>query len=77
MEVIEMSATAVPEKVCDALVENGFMSIREASDHLAMSVSAIYGLMAKGELRWAKFGKARRISKRSLLEYASRALVPA
>jgi excisionase family DNA binding protein len=66
----------VPAKVPDVLTEDGFTSIREASDYLAMSISAIYGLMARGELRFAKFGKARRISRRSLREFAGRALVP-
>jgi excisionase family DNA binding protein len=65
-------ATADPR---EALASEGFADLDEAQDYLSMSRSSIYKLMDSGELQYAKFGKARRIARRSLRDYARRCLV--
>jgi excisionase family DNA binding protein len=40
---------------------DGLARVREAQGFLAMSRSAVYALMDKGELEYVKIGKARRI----------------
>ena len=64
------SATEVPD-----LVGDGFVSIDEAKDYLRVSRNTVYGLMDRGVLRYGFVGKLRRISKRSLLDYANKVIV--
>jgi excisionase family DNA binding protein len=56
-------------------VEEGFVGIAEAATFLKLSRSKVYLLMDGGELPYAKFGKARRIPKRALREFAERSMV--
>lgn len=66
-----MSAAA--EKKTD-LTADGFVSVEEAGDFLSMSRSSIYKLMDSGQLRWCKFGKARRIPWVALRHFAQNCL---
>jgi len=65
--------TATVAKKAD-LTADGFASVEEAGDFLSMSRSSIYKLMESEHLRWAKFGKARRIPWVALRQYAQRCL---
>jgi excisionase family DNA binding protein len=40
---------------------SGLASVKEAEQFLSLSRSSVYGLMDKGELRYVKLGKSRRI----------------
>jgi excisionase family DNA binding protein len=57
------------------LAQDGFVSVREAGKFLGLSRAKIYSLMDSGELRYAKFGKSRRVPRRALAEYAQRCIV--
>jgi excisionase family DNA binding protein len=57
------------------LTADGFANVTEASEYLGLSRSLLYRLMDDGHLIYAKFGKARRLSWRSLRDYARRCLV--
>jgi excisionase family DNA binding protein len=39
----------------------GLASVKEAEQYLSLSRATLYGLMDKGELRYVKIGKSRRI----------------
>jgi len=56
------------------LTEDGFADVQEAAEFLSMSRSSVYKLMESGELRYAKFGKARRIPWKALHLFAERSL---
>lgn len=56
---------------------DGLASIREATEYLSISRSALYGLMNRAELKYAKIGKCRRIPWSALRELAQRSLVEA
>ena len=55
-----------------ALAQDGFVSIREACEFLSLGETKVYELMDNGELPFCKFGRARRIPRRALIEYAAR-----
>ena len=57
-----------------ALVEDGLMTVAEASRFLRLSRSTLYAIMDRGELRFAKLGRSRRIPKRAVVELAAREL---
>jgi len=57
------------------VTEDGFVTVGEAAKFLSLSRAKIYLMMDAGELRFAKFGKSRRIPRRALLELAERSLV--
>jgi excisionase family DNA binding protein len=65
---------SAPPKKPDLTAE-GFADVHEAAEFLSMSRSSVYKLMESGDLEYAKFGKARRIPRRGLREYAARCLV--
>jgi excisionase family DNA binding protein len=70
------TATEKPSSTSgSALVEDGFASIKQAEGYLSISRAKLYGLMDDGSLRYAKFGKSRRIPWAALKEYAARCLV--
>ena len=50
----------------------GFVTVNEAADYLRLSRASIYQLLNKGELRCAKFGRARRIPVEALKDYVQR-----
>ncbi len=57
-----------------ALVEDGLMTVAEAARFLRLSRSTLYAIMDRGELRFAKIGRSRRIPKRAVVELAAREL---
>ncbi len=57
-----------------ALVEDGLMTVAEAARFLRLSRSTLYAIMDRGELRFAKIGRSRRIPKRAVVELAARDL---
>jgi excisionase family DNA binding protein len=59
----------------ETVVCDGFDRVRDAARFLGISVSQVYLLMDRGELPYAKFGKSRRIPRRSVVQYAMRNLV--
>ena len=60
----------------DAVVlAEGFAKIEEAMHYLNLSRASVYSLMDRGELRYAKFGRSRRIPRQALRDYARRSLV--
>jgi excisionase family DNA binding protein len=68
------STGATPHGPAD-LVADGFASIEEASEFLTLSRAYVYRLMDAGDLPYAKFGRARRIPRRALREYAEKCMV--
>lgn len=50
----------------------GLASVREAEEYLSVSRTSIYGLMDRGELRYVKLGKSRRIPWDALAELVQR-----
>jgi excisionase family DNA binding protein len=59
------------------LASEGFVSINQAAKFLSLSRGKIYLMLEAGQLSSAKFGRARRIAKRSLLEVANKSIVAA
>lgn len=57
------------------LVRDGLDRIREACDFLRISPALIYRLMDSGDLPYVKIGRARRIPRKALVEFAARGLV--
>ena len=55
----------------EQLVSDGMVNVEEAARFLGLSRSSIYGLMESGQLPYAKFGKARRIPRKALIELAA------
>ena len=53
------------------LAADGFLSVADAAAFLAVSRSELYVLMTGGEVRWAKLGRRRVVSRRSLTEFAA------
>ena len=57
------------------LVSEGLMTVRKAAEFLGLSRSTVYALMESGELPFAKIGKARRIPRRAVAEFAASRMV--
>jgi len=57
------------------LLGDGFATVAEGARFLGLCRAKVYQLMEQEELRYAKFGKARRIPWRALLEYSARCMV--
>jgi excisionase family DNA binding protein len=55
----------------------GFATVSQGARYLAVSRSTVYSLMDRGELKYAKIGKSRRIPWRVLREFGERCLVQA
>ena len=56
-------------------MDDGFAKVAEAADYLGVCRSQIYKLMDEGKLRWAKFGRSRRIPRQELREFGQRSIV--
>ena len=56
-------------------VEPEYLRVIDVARLLAISRSSAYGLMEKGLLPFARFGKSRRVAKRDLEEYRRRSTV--
>jgi excisionase family DNA binding protein len=69
-----MSEAVLTAAVVD-IVSDGFATIPEAAKYLNLSRAKVYLMMDVGELKYAKFGRSRRIPWRALKEYAQQNLV--
>lgn len=58
----------------ERLVTDGLMRVSEVGRFLGLSRSSVYQLMNRGELPWAKLGRARRVPRRAVVELAARCL---
>ena len=58
----------------ERLVADGLMRIPDVARFLGLSRAAVYQLMDRGELPWARFGRARRVPRRAVVELAARCL---
>jgi excisionase family DNA binding protein len=56
------------------LVAQGLVGVAEAGKFLGLSRSMVYLLMEQGRLPFAKIGKARRIPRRALVDFAEQSL---
>jgi excisionase family DNA binding protein len=68
-------ATGHTDKPDLDLTTDGFVDVSEAAEFLGVSRSALYQLMGNGALRYAKFGRSRRIPRRALRDYAANCIV--
>lgn len=53
------------------LVSGGLMTVSQVGEFLNVSRSTVYGLMAQGALSFVKIGRARRIPRHAVLEFAT------
>ena len=56
-------------------VESLYVRVNDAARLLCISRSAVYALMAQGEIAYARFGRSRRVPKAALEEFQKRCLV--
>jgi excisionase family DNA binding protein len=68
-------AEGTPTKEREEMTAEGFATIPESAQFLRVSRAKLYDLMQKGEIRYAKVGKCRRIPWRVLREYAASCLI--
>jgi excisionase family DNA binding protein len=47
----------------------GWASVRDVCEYLRLSRMTVYNMMTAGKLRWAKFGRIRRVSWDAVREY--------
>jgi excisionase family DNA binding protein len=59
----------------EALASAGFLSLKDAAQFLSISRAALYALMDKGQLPYAKFGRSRRIPRKALHDFAEGCIV--
>ncbi len=53
------------------LVADGLLTVPEAAGFLRLSRSNLYALMERGELRFVKIGRSRRIPRRAVIALAA------
>lgn len=58
-------------KISVDLVGAGLLNVEQACEWTGLSRAKLYQLMEKGELPFVKIGRARRIPKRALIEFAA------
>jgi excisionase family DNA binding protein len=73
MDMSDKSIGAPPGPA--ACVDEGFVDVAGAAEFLRLSRAKVYLLMDAGELRYAKFGKSRRIPWAALKQFAESRLV--
>jgi excisionase family DNA binding protein len=59
----------------EALVADGLDRIAEPQGFLGLSRASIYSLMDQGQLPYVKIGRARRIPRRALIQFAAQNVV--
>jgi excisionase family DNA binding protein len=69
-----MGGTQVDAVKAEGLVLEGLDKVADVARFLSLSRSAVYSLMARGELAFVKLGKARRVPKRAVIELAAKNL---
>ncbi len=58
----------------EELVADGLLTVPEAASFLRLSRSNLYALMERGELRFVKIGRSRRIPRRAVIALAASGL---
>lgn len=58
----------------DEVVTDGLVTVEAGAKFLSVSVAFLYAMMTRGELEFVKLGRARRIPRRALIEFAARGL---
>lgn len=53
------------------IVQDGMLTVEKACEWLGLSRAKVYQLMERGQLPYVKIGRARRIPKRALIEFAA------
>ena len=56
-------------------VSEGLVSVREAAGFLGLGKSTVYELMDRGQLPFVRLGRARRVPRKALREFAARNVV--
>ena len=56
------------------IVSQGLMRVAEVQEFLGLSRASVYQLMDRGQLPWAKLGRARRIPRQAVVDLAARSL---
>ena len=67
-------SAAPVESMSADLLEDGVVSVREAAEFVGLSRSALYQLMAAGDLQFVKIGRRRLVPKRALIALLARSL---
>jgi excisionase family DNA binding protein len=57
------------------MVEDGLVTVKQASEFLNISIAGVYAAMGRGELAYVKLGRSRRVPRRALAELAAKNLV--
>jgi excisionase family DNA binding protein len=57
-----------------SLVADGLVTVQDAAYFLGLGRTSVYSLMDAGHLSYIKLGRARRIPRRALLEFAAKNL---
>ena len=70
-----MSADTGVRRTDATLIADGLVTVEYAAKFLGLGRSSLYALMETGALPFAKFGRARRIPKNALLEFALRSVL--
>ena len=60
----------------EELVNDGLLTVAEAGKFLSVGRSTLYLAMDKGDLAYCKIGRARRIPRRAVVEFAAKQLLP-
>lgn len=58
----------------ERIVKEGLIDVLEASAFLGLSRTSLYDLMDRGELRYVKIGRSRRIPRIALVELAAKSM---
>jgi len=66
-----MPGDLTPRPSNDRLVADGLMTVREAARFLSVSQSTLYVLMDSGRLAYVKIGRARRLPRRGVTQFAA------
>ncbi len=64
-------ARTIPTQSADDLLADGCLTVADSAAFLAVGKSTIYDAMNAGHLAFIHLGRARRIPKRALLDYAA------
>lgn len=54
----------------ETLFKDGFLTVPQVAKYLSIGKTLVYSLMDRGELKYCKFGKARRIPKKEVVQFA-------
>jgi excisionase family DNA binding protein len=73
----EISSDLTDVRAPNSLVDDGLATVPQAAEFLGLSRGTIYNLMERGELRYAKIGRNRRVPWAALKALAAASIVGA